>query len=135
YLGLDASDDECHVFKPRGRSRRDEPWNPKAKLVPNCPKPERPVREGTRKEAIECGLAAARLSSLPPQKRQYLKKKPIVRNKSVPDQQAGPSNPAFNNKRQLPSEPPKVVNKRPKKGFATAKQRLGKILKIHKMMY
>ncbi|GFV50200.1 transposon Tf2-6 polyprotein [Trichonephila clavipes] len=70
-----------------------------------------------------------------PQKRQYLKKKPIVRNKSVPDQQAGPSNPAFNNKRQLPSEPPKVVNKRPKKGFATAKQRLGKILKIHKMIY
>lgn len=28
-------------------------------MVPNCPKPERPVREGTRKEAIECGLAAA----------------------------------------------------------------------------
>lgn len=38
-----------------------------AKLVPNCPKPERPVREGTRKEAIECGLAAAaaKLATMP----------------------------------------------------------------------
>ncbi|XP_055937481.1 histone lysine demethylase PHF8-like isoform X2 [Argiope bruennichi] len=137
YLGLEASDDECHVFKPRGRSRRDEPWNPKAKLVPNCPKPERPVREGTRKEAIECGLAAAaaKIPTSSPQKRQYLKKKPPPnRSKIAPDHQPGPSNPAFSNKRPLPSEPPKV-NKRPKKGFATAKQRLGKILKIHKMIY
>ncbi|GIY95187.1 histone lysine demethylase PHF8 [Caerostris extrusa] len=136
YLGLEASDDECHVFKPRGRSRRDEPWNPKAKLVPNCPKPERPVREGTRKEAIECGLAAAaaKMPSAPSQKRPFLKKKPVNRNKIIPDQQAGPSNAALNNKRPLPSEPPKV-NKKPKKGFATAKQRLGKILKIHRMIY
>ncbi|XP_054711252.1 histone lysine demethylase PHF8-like [Uloborus diversus] len=144
YLGLDASDDECHVFKPRGRSRRDEPWNPKAKLVPNCPKPERPVREGTRKEAIECGLAAAaaKLATMPPQKRPYLKKKPITKNKIlIAEQQAGPSNIPWNNgtntnsKQNLPREPPKPVIKKPKKGFATAKQRLGKILKIHKMLY
>ncbi|XP_042896884.1 histone lysine demethylase PHF8 isoform X2 [Parasteatoda tepidariorum] len=139
YLGLEGSDDECHVFKPRGRNRRDEPWNPKAKLVPNCPKPERPVREGTRKEAIETGLAAAaaKLATMPPQKRQYLKKKPVNRNKiPAPDLQPGPSTSVFNNnnKRPLPSESIKV-NKRPKKGFATAKQRLGKILKIHKMLY
>ncbi|KAG8186564.1 hypothetical protein JTE90_020863 [Oedothorax gibbosus] len=141
YLGLEGSDDECHVFKPRGRSRRDEPWNPKAKLMPNCPKPERPRREGVQKEAIECGLAAAaaKLATIPPQKRQYLKKKPAPRNKvpTSPEQQAGPSNPPPQplSQKRPPPEPPKVVNKRPKKGFATAKQRLGKILKIHKMLY
>lgn len=137
YLGLEGSDDECHVFKPRGRSRRDEPWSPRAKLVPNCPKPERPVREGVRKEAIECGLAAAaaKLATMPPPKRQYLKKKTVGKSKAFsPEQQAGPSNSLWNNKRPLLPEPPKV-NKKPKKGFATAKQRLGKILKIHKMLY
>ncbi|KAL3241971.1 hypothetical protein MRX96_047840, partial [Rhipicephalus microplus] len=29
YPGLEASDDELRVFKPRGRSKRDEAWNPK----------------------------------------------------------------------------------------------------------
>lgn len=38
-----------------------------ARLVPNFPKPDRPVREGVRKEAIESGLAAAaaKLAHLP----------------------------------------------------------------------
>ena len=30
-----------------------------AKLQPNCPKPERPQRLGTRRESVESGLAAA----------------------------------------------------------------------------
>ena len=30
-----------------------------AKLQPNCPKPERPMREGVRRESVESGLAAA----------------------------------------------------------------------------
>ena len=68
YPTLDLSDDEAeHVFKPRGRPKKDETWNPKAKLAPNCPKPERPQREGTRKESVESGLAAAaaRLAHMP----------------------------------------------------------------------
>ena len=31
YPALDDSDDE-HVFKPRGRRRGDEAWNPKARV-------------------------------------------------------------------------------------------------------
>uniref|UniRef100_T1IVH5 [histone H3]-dimethyl-L-lysine(36) demethylase n=1 Tax=Strigamia maritima TaxID=126957 RepID=T1IVH5_STRMM len=29
YPTLDESDDDIHVFKPRGRAKKDEPWNPK----------------------------------------------------------------------------------------------------------
>ena len=38
-----------------------------AKLQPNCPKPERPMREGVRRESVESGLAAAaaRLANQP----------------------------------------------------------------------
>merc|ERR1711894_391685 len=78
YPTLDVSDNEDeHVFKPRGRVKKDETWNPKAKMQPNCPAPERPFREGTRRESVEHGLAAAaaKLANMPPPKRQYVRKK------------------------------------------------------------
>ena len=60
YPTLDVSDnEEDHVFKPRGRLKKDETWNPKAKLTPNCPKMERPSRDNARRESVESGLAAA----------------------------------------------------------------------------
>ncbi|CAN7983467.1 unnamed protein product [Ixodes pacificus] len=140
YPGLEASDDELHVFKPRGRWKRDEAWNPKAKLVPNCPKPSRPIREGTKKEAVETSLAeaAAKLAEKPPPKRPYHRKKAqpsrANKDKDLDVFDAGPSTSSASSKKS-PLPPDAFRLKKPKKGFATAKQRLGKILKIHKMIY
>ncbi|XP_076304683.1 histone lysine demethylase PHF8-like isoform X2 [Tachypleus tridentatus] len=140
YLGFEATDEEGYIFKRRGRRKPDEAWNPKAKLVPNCPKPERPVREGVRKEVVESGIAAAaaKLANLPPQKRSYNKKKlihPKNKEEHFFNPQPGPSHLSdFSLKRPASAE---ILSKakKPKKGFATAKQRLGKILKIHKMLH
>lgn len=61
YPSLDNSDDEddVHIFKPRGRSKVDEAWNPKARVGPLLPKMNRPAREGTKKQAVEKVLEAA----------------------------------------------------------------------------
>lgn len=60
YLSLDNSDDEeVHIFKPRGKSKVDEAWNPKARVGPLLPKMNRPAREGTKKQAVEKVLEAA----------------------------------------------------------------------------
>lgn len=61
YPSLDNSDDDedCHIFKPRGRSKVDEAWNPKARVGPLLPKMNRPAREGTKKQAVEKVLEAA----------------------------------------------------------------------------
>lgn len=81
YPSLDNSDDEdYHIFKPRGRSKVDEAWNPKARVGPLLPKMNRPAREGTKKQAIEKVLeaAAAKRASMSAEKspkRQYRKKK------------------------------------------------------------
>lgn len=57
---MDNSDDEdVHIFKPRGRSKVDEAWNPKARVGPLLPKMNRPAREGTKKQAVEKVLEAA----------------------------------------------------------------------------
>ncbi|XP_049527858.1 histone lysine demethylase PHF8 isoform X2 [Dermacentor silvarum] len=140
YPGLEASDDELRVFKPRGRSKRDEAWNPKAKLAPNCPKPPRPTREGTQKKSVKRTIedTASKLANKPPPKRSYHRKKaqapPKAKEKDMEEFEAGPSTSSAVSKK--PSLPPDAFRlKKPKKGFATAKQRLGKILKIHKMIY
>lgn len=59
YPALDASDDEEFIFKPRGKRRVDEAWNPKARVGPLLPKTNRPAREGVRKTSVEKGLEAA----------------------------------------------------------------------------
>lgn len=60
YPSLDNSDDEdVHIFKPRGRTKIDEAWNPKARVGPLLPKMNRPAREGTKKQAVEKVLEAA----------------------------------------------------------------------------
>ncbi|XP_069693669.1 lysine-specific demethylase 7B-like isoform X2 [Periplaneta americana] len=123
YPALDGSDDDDLIFKPRGKRKMDEAWNPKARVGPLVPKTDRPTREGTKKQAVEKGLeaAAAKRAGLPSPKRPYNRKKP-----------------------KLPLEPQAstasmkkldIKYRKPKKGMATAKQRLGKILKIHKMKF
>lgn len=60
YPSLDNSDDDdIHIFKPRGRSKVDEAWNPKARVGPLLPKMNRPAREGTKKQSVEKVLEAA----------------------------------------------------------------------------
>ncbi|XP_074644108.1 histone lysine demethylase PHF8-like [Tubulanus polymorphus] len=152
HLELDADESE-HVFKPRGRPKKDETWNPKAKVTSGVgEKVDRPVREGVKKEAVESGLAAAAaaLADKPPPKRQYIRKKPKPEKPAEPE--PGPSNfhplgaagltiampgdkSASASGRPAPISPNKTATKKPRKGMATAKQRLGKILKIHRMVY
>jgi len=108
---------------------------PTAKLSPNCPKPERPHREGVRREAVESGLAAAkaRLASQPSPKRQYIRKKPKPPKLEEvrPSTSSTSSSSAFqtgSSKTQPSVTSP--TSKKPKKGMATTKQRLSKILKM-----
>lgn len=54
-----SDDDDIHIFKPRGRTKVDEAWNPKARVGPLLPKMNRPAREGTKKQAVEKVLEAA----------------------------------------------------------------------------
>lgn len=131
YPGLEASDDELRVFKPRGRSKRDEAWNPKAKLAPNCPKPPRPTREGTQKKSVKRTIedTASKLANKPPPKRSYHRKKvqapPKAKEKEVEDYEAGPSTSAAAAAvaaSKKPSLPPDAFRlKKPKKGFADRK--------------
>ncbi|XP_066152818.1 histone lysine demethylase PHF8-like [Euwallacea fornicatus] len=166
YPSLDNSDDEdIHIFKPRGRTKVDEAWNPKARVGPLLPKMNRPAREGTKKQAVEKVLeaAAARRSIdstdkglLVSQKRQYRRKKtkPKLELRGptsnppgslllpTANALAGSSGPSSNgstlaktsspSSSGAPSTPP---TPKPRKGMKTVKQRLGKILKIHKMIH
>ncbi|KAK3856195.1 hypothetical protein Pcinc_037467 [Petrolisthes cinctipes] len=127
YPTLDISDDEDFpVFKPRGKKKEDEAWNPKARVRVQGPRPERPMRQGVRRQAVEKGLeqAAARRQNLPAAKRAYHRKK----------QRNIDSQPSTSSGSTTIKGISKISNK-PRKGMATAKQRLGKILKIHKMLH
>uniref|UniRef100_A0A8C9YIR1 PHD finger protein 8 n=1 Tax=Sander lucioperca TaxID=283035 RepID=A0A8C9YIR1_SANLU len=100
------SDEEDHANKAKMKRKKnwdDTPWSPKARVMPTLPKQDRPAREGARVASVETGLAAA-AAKLAQQEQQ----KPAKRKYT------------------------KKQRKRPKKGLATAKQRLGKILKIHR---
>ncbi|XP_077995362.1 histone lysine demethylase PHF8-like isoform X2 [Glandiceps talaboti] len=166
YVYPTLDDDEGPLFKSRSKKPRrdpsDAPWNPKAKLVASCPKPDRPVRDAAKKPNIESGLAeaAARLAQQPRPKRQYIRKKPVEKPPPTPEPLPGPSTSGFNLshstgpaafRQQIDggfslssSAPGSLLKdamkdqsgpgrpKKPKKGMATAKQRLSKILKLQK---
>lgn len=156
YPSLDHSDDE-DGYKPRGKRPMDEAWNPKARVGPVGPKVNRPAREGAKKQSVEKGLeaAAAKRAALPPPKRPYNRKVQKVSLEAsqskveTPPSVVTPSTSAPVTPVQQPSQPsPSPTKSSPsdstqkrvkmrahKKGMATAKQRLGKILKIHKMIY
>ncbi|GJQ66960.1 hypothetical protein Trydic_g21906 [Trypoxylus dichotomus] len=167
YPSLDNSDDEdIHIFKPRGRSKVDEAWNPKARVGPLLPKMNRPAREGTKKQAVEKVLEAAaakRAGESPEKKVPNPHKKTLQTNKSTPI--SSPNHPLaftsgtvgkspkrqYRRKKVKPKPADKAVvpgsssnvaststhvsTPKARKGMKTAKQRLGKILKIHKMMH
>ena len=147
YPTLDHSDDEDYpVFKPRGKKKEDEAWNPKARVRVWGPKPDRPARLGVKRQSVEKGLevAANRRNTQPAAKRAYHRKKTNGRGMMPLGVMEGPSGlPGVSGPSGPSSVAPTVTHHtvhhhtghRPKKGMATAKQRLGKILKIHKMIY
>ncbi|XP_052676429.1 lysine-specific demethylase 7B-like isoform X2 [Crassostrea angulata] len=144
YPGLDLSDDEMEQTRDNKRSR-DDNWNPKARVQVSGVKGERPHREGVKKEAVEQVLAAAAAKpapSKPKKPRKRLKSESFSESdpSSVPGTALSSSAPgsAFRPNLVKPAKPQgemssPVKAKKPKKGLATAKQRLGKILKINKL--
>ncbi|XP_014673303.1 PREDICTED: lysine-specific demethylase phf2-like [Priapulus caudatus] len=101
-------------------------------LVPKV----RPHREGVRIPAVESALAdaAEKLSHLPPPKRMYQRRK-MAPKPPPPDPLVTPGTSVEAPPSEKSSGPTKPISKKPKKGQATTKQRLGRILKIHKMVY
>lgn len=138
YPAIDTSDDEDITFKPRGKRNMDEAWSPKARVGPLLPKTDRPSREGTKKQSVEKVLeaAAAKRAVVPvseiPAKRPYNKKK-VKYSPTLPQQPTSTVSPLA----MLPSARNGDIQKyrKPKKGMATVKQRLGKILKIHRLKF
>eukprot|EP00062_Callorhinchus_milii_P017644 gi/632970253/ref/XP_007901546.1/ PREDICTED: lysine-specific demethylase PHF2 isoform X2 [Callorhinchus milii] len=128
YPSLESDDDDP-VFKSRSKKRKssDTPWNPTARVTPSVPRHDRPTREGARVASIETGLAAAaaKLSQQEQQKGQ--KRKYTKRKLSLDDSSKIPQESA-----STEMKTDSHTGKRLKKGMATAKQRLGKILKIHR---
>uniref|UniRef100_A0A8K9UY57 JmjC domain-containing protein n=1 Tax=Oncorhynchus mykiss TaxID=8022 RepID=A0A8K9UY57_ONCMY len=105
YPSLESEEDNP-VFKSRSKKRKgsDTPYSPTARVGPSVLRQARPAREGARVASIETGLAAA-AAKLSHQK-VY---------------------------KSLDSFCVSLLTaKRLKKGMATAKQRLGKILKIQR---
>ncbi|XP_017782189.1 PREDICTED: histone lysine demethylase PHF8-like isoform X2 [Nicrophorus vespilloides] len=165
YPGLDNSDDDdFNLFKPRNRSSIDEPWNPKVRVGPLLPKMNRPAREGTKKQAVEKVLEAAAKRATELSEKAKAPKKPTTPKKKAkprakPADKATAVTCTITSASSPPPSPPpprclllnepmpppkpfpvppkatKVSTPKPKKGMKTVKQRLGKILKIHKMIH
>ncbi|XP_044009795.1 histone lysine demethylase PHF8-like isoform X1 [Aphidius gifuensis] len=164
YPALDASDDDDeYIIKRRGKEGIDEAWNPTARVGPLLPKINRPAREGVKKTCVEKGLeaAAAKRAKIPVVlKRAYKKQKkdnipspskPII-NSIVTQHEKSTltttsplqSSTSFTSILTSPNRlkdvkaklaAPVPIERKPRKGMKTAKQRLGKILKLHKMMH
>ncbi|GAB1606736.1 histone lysine demethylase PHF8-like [Argonauta hians] len=108
YPSLDISDDEdSHIFKPRGRQKKDETWNPKARVMVTSEKRERMARDNARRESMENTLAvtAAKYETMAKSKsgnRKRLKPEELVEEMSAApkspnltvSQDSAPGNPA-----------------------------------------
>uniref|UniRef100_A0AAY4EI07 Lysine-specific demethylase PHF2 n=1 Tax=Denticeps clupeoides TaxID=299321 RepID=A0AAY4EI07_9TELE len=128
YPSLESEEDNP-IFKSRSKKRKssdDTPYSPTARVGPTVPRHERPAREGARVASIETGLAAA-AAKLSHQEQQKKKKK-SPKKKAVMVEEP----PKISQDSSSPEPPDSQEAKRLKKGMATAKQRLGKILKIHR---
>ncbi|XP_041047845.1 lysine-specific demethylase phf2 isoform X1 [Carcharodon carcharias] len=129
YPSLESDDDDP-VFKSRSKKRKsadDTPWNPTARVTPSVPRHDRPTREGARVASIETGLAAA-AAKLSQQEQQKVQKRKYTKRKVSSDDSIKIPQESASTEMKTDSH----TGKRLKKGMATAKQRLGKILKIHR---
>ncbi|KAK7493948.1 hypothetical protein BaRGS_00014830 [Batillaria attramentaria] len=149
YPSFELSDEEQPSHKAGKNEERDDNWNPKVRVDVPQQATERTHRVGVKNQAVASGLAAtaAKLAESPPVPKKSGKKsnKPKVAEKEFEvSPLPGPSTdfacsgsafrPGIKRTDTSPVTQPSKA-KKPKKGQATAKQRLGKILKIHKMVY
>ncbi|KAL0859396.1 hypothetical protein ABMA27_010585 [Loxostege sticticalis] len=137
YPSLEMSSDEDEEWTTTRRRRnsrnrvdskskgeKDECWSPRARVGRVTPRSRGPARAGVRRECVRAALTAAAAAPPPhaPPAEPQNAKRAVLATKS-----RRPPPPVQNT--------PKNQNLRLKKGMKTAKQRLGKILKIHKMIY
>ncbi|XP_055882880.1 lysine-specific demethylase 7A-like isoform X1 [Biomphalaria glabrata] len=157
YPSFELSDEEGEPkYKSRKTSDKDDNWSPKARIQSVMVKSEREHRVGVQKESLSSTLAntAAKLAENLPSDKKLIKKgaKLKVPEKIELEEEPlpGPSTAldvpvnAFRPGIKRPVDPCASIAaaneaakaaKKAKKGFATAKQRLGKLLKIKKMVY
>ncbi|RUS72162.1 hypothetical protein EGW08_020078 [Elysia chlorotica] len=157
YPSFELSDDEDESPKPKRKAEKDDSYNPRARLDPNAVKMEREHRPGAQREAVISTLAstAAKLAVNPPGSKKHLKGSPTKQ--KIPDGMdfqveplPGPSSAldrsepvnAFRPAIKRPIDPCVTLAasqaskpKKPRKGYATTKQRLGKLLKIKGMVF
>ncbi|XP_052745163.1 histone lysine demethylase PHF8 isoform X1 [Bicyclus anynana] len=140
YPSLEMSSDEDEDWTvrrrraPRSRTdsksktEKDESWSPRARLGRVVPRLRGPARSAVRRECVRAALHAAAVSSAHDKHDKHDKHHPQSAKRAVL---------ATKSKRPPPPvhTPAASKNLRLKKGMKTAKQRLGKILKIHKMIY
>ncbi|XP_075987112.1 uncharacterized protein LOC142983852 isoform X2 [Anticarsia gemmatalis] len=150
YPSLEMSSDEDEEWiasKKRRNSRnkvdtkskgeKDESWSPRARLGRLVPR-LRTARAGVRRECVRAALtaAAARPAAAAPHTPAQRERD---KEKDAPPAQQNAKRSVLATKSRRPPPPvqptPNNKNARLKKGMKTAKQRLGKILKIHKMIY
>ncbi|XP_041983980.1 histone lysine demethylase PHF8-like isoform X2 [Aricia agestis] len=139
YPSLEMSSDDEDEWPPskrrrasrnrtdsRNKSEKDESWSPRARVGRVVPRARGPARAAVRRECVRAALHAAAshrhdAPHTPPTHPQSAKRAVLATKSRRPPP---PVQTASSNK-----------NSRLKKGMKTAKQRLGKILKIHKMIY
>uniref|UniRef100_A0A8C2ITN8 Lysine-specific demethylase PHF2 n=1 Tax=Cyprinus carpio TaxID=7962 RepID=A0A8C2ITN8_CYPCA len=132
YPSLESEEDSP-IFKSRSKKRKntdDTPYSPTARVGPTVPRQERPAREGARVASIETGLAAA-AAKLSHQEQKIKKKKKSTKKKPMAVEEPHKLSQDSSSPEPTPDSETNQA-KRLKKGMATAKQRLGKILKIHR---
>ncbi|XP_050678396.1 lysine-specific demethylase 7 homolog [Leptidea sinapis] len=139
YPSLEMSSDDDEEWKsPRrhrssrtksdkAKSEKDESWSPRARVGRLVPRLRGPARSSVRRECVRAALHAAAQTRHPPVSA------PAVDPRHP--QSAKRSVLATKSRRPPPPVHTPTNNLRLKKGMKTAKQRLGKILKIHKMIY
>ncbi|XP_041262265.1 histone lysine demethylase PHF8 [Onychostruthus taczanowskii] len=160
YPSLESDEDDPALksLPKKKKVTDDAPWSPKARVTPSLPRQSRPVREGTRVASVETGLAAAAAKLAQQVNWEHWEELGTLRGGTHVLGVLGwfgevmgwfwggfggfgggfegsgvvsgglfelcPPNPG-----DIPDPP---AGKRPRKGLATAKQRLGRILKIHR---
>ncbi|XP_052753044.1 histone lysine demethylase PHF8-like isoform X2 [Galleria mellonella] len=150
YPSLEASSDDEDEWPARRRRTRlpqpardkDESWSPRARLGRVAPRLRGPARAGVRRECVRAALTAAAHAHVAAHAA-AAHAHPAAHaathahhHKDAHHQNAKRAVLATKSRRPPPpvqSTPNKNI--RLKKGMKTAKQRLGKILKIHKMVY
>lgn len=120
----------------KSKGEKDESWSPRARLGRLVPR-LRTARAGVRRECVRAALHAA--AARPTHPHPHHTHAHPHREKDVAHVQQNAKRAVLATKSRRPPPPvhntPNNKNARLKKGMKTAKQRLGKILKIHKMIY